>query len=80
MTPVEELVRVAGTRWSIEECIERAKGEVGLDQYEVRRWNAWYRHMTLALLAHAYLEVTRTHVSCPVPTVTEAEKGALVER
>jgi SRSO17 transposase len=32
---------------------------VGLDQYEVRKWTAWYRHITLALVAHAYLEVTR---------------------
>jgi SRSO17 transposase len=46
-------------RWPIEESFEAAKGTVGLDQYEVRRWNAWYRHITLALLAHAYLEVTR---------------------
>jgi SRSO17 transposase len=53
------LVRVAGMRWAIEESLQAAKGTVGLDQYEVRRWNAWYRHITLALLAHAYLEVTR---------------------
>ena len=58
-TPVEEMVRVAGRRWTIEEGFEQAKGEVGLDQYEVRRYDAWYRHVTLALLAHAYLEVTR---------------------
>ena len=58
-TPLEEAVRAAGSRWSIEEGFERAKGEVGLDQYEVRRWDAWHRHITLALLAHAYLEVTR---------------------
>jgi SRSO17 transposase len=58
-TPVEGLVRVAGIRWAIEESFEDAKGAVGLDQYEVRKWNAWYRHITLALLAHAYLEVTR---------------------
>jgi SRSO17 transposase len=62
-TPLEDLVRVAGTRWVIEESFERAKGEVGLDQYEVRRWEAWYRHITLALLAHAYLEVTRLHAT-----------------
>src|SRR5688572_19860946 len=43
----------------IEVGFEQAKGEVGLDQYEVRRWDAWHRHVTLALLAHAYLEVTR---------------------
>jgi SRSO17 transposase len=54
-----EVVRVAGTRWAIEECIEAAKGEVGLDQYEVRRWDGWYRHVTLCLLAHAFLAVTR---------------------
>jgi SRSO17 transposase len=58
-TPLGELVRVAGTRWAIEESFETAKGEVGLDHYEVRRWPGWYRHMTLALLAHAYLTVTR---------------------
>jgi SRSO17 transposase len=58
-TPVTEMVRVAGRRWTIEEGFEQAKGEVGLDQYEVRRYDAWHRHVTLALLAHAYLEVTR---------------------
>src|SRR3954454_24574578 len=58
-TPFAELVRVAGTRWAIEECFESAKGEVGLDHYEVRRWPGWYRHITLALLAQAYLTVTR---------------------
>lgn len=58
-TPRPTLVRVAGTRWSIEECFETAKGEVGLDQYEVRKWDGWYRYITLALLAHAYLAVLR---------------------
>lgn len=58
-TPLSEFVRVAGTRWAIEDSIESAKGEVGLDQYEVRRWVSWYHHITLALLAHAYLAVTR---------------------
>jgi len=58
-TPIQEMVRVAGMRWAIEGALEQAKGEVGLDQYEVRRWEAWYRHITLVLLAHAFLEVTR---------------------
>jgi SRSO17 transposase len=58
-TALDELVRVAGIRWAIEESFEDAKGTVGLDQYEVRTWTAWHRHITLALLAHAYLEVTR---------------------
>jgi SRSO17 transposase/transposase len=54
-TTVEELVRVAGARWAVEEALAQAKGEVGLDQYEVRRWEAWHRSVTLCLLAHAYL-------------------------
>ena len=62
-TTLEELVRVAGTRWAIEECFEEAKGPVGLDQYEVRRWDGWYRHITLAMLAHAYLAVIRHQAS-----------------
>jgi SRSO17 transposase len=57
-TTVDELVRVAGTRWTIEASFQRAKA-IGLDQYEVRRWEGWYRHITLCLLAHAFLEVTR---------------------
>ena len=58
-TTPEELVKIAGIRWSIEECFEEAKGLVGLDQYEVRKWEGWYRHVTLAMLAHAYLAVVR---------------------
>jgi len=56
-TPVDELVRVAGLRWAIEEGFAQAKGEVGLDQYEVRGWQAWHRQVTLCLLAHAALAV-----------------------
>lgn len=59
---VAELARVAGTRWAIEEGFQRAK-EVGLDQYEVRRWAGWYRHITLCLLAQAFLEITRAGAS-----------------
>ena len=58
-TTVQQLVTVAGTRWAVEESLETAKGEVGLDHYEVRKWTGWYRHITLALLAHAFLTVTR---------------------
>jgi SRSO17 transposase len=53
--PLAELVRVAGSRWAIEECFQSAKNEVGLDHYQVRRYEAWYRHITLAMLAHAFL-------------------------
>jgi SRSO17 transposase len=56
-TSLEDLVRVAGSRWRIEEGIEAAKGEVGLDHYEVRTWRAWYRYVTLALVAYAALVV-----------------------
>ncbi len=56
-SPLSEMVRVAGCRWTIEECFETAKGEVGLDQYEVRSWSGWYRHITLACFAHAFLTV-----------------------
>ena len=58
-TTLEDLVRVAGTRWATLECFEEAKGQVGLDQYEVWKWEGWYRHITLAMLAHAYLAVVR---------------------
>ncbi len=53
---------VAGRRWTVEESLEAAKGEVGLDHYEVRHYPGWYRHMTLALLAVAYLAVVRSRV------------------
>jgi SRSO17 transposase len=62
-TPLRELVRVAGTRWAIEETFQSAKGQVGLDQYQVRRYDAWYRHITLVMLAHAFLAVTRTRAA-----------------
>ena len=72
-TSLEALVRVAGMRWTVEACFppragrrptgdpgfEAAKGEVGLDQYEVRAWTGWHRHVTLSMLAHAYLAVVR---------------------
>ena len=62
-TTVGELVRLAGRRWVIEDCFEAAKGEVGLDDYEVRKWDAWHRHITLCLLAHAYLAVLRSEAA-----------------
>ena len=58
-TSLQAIVHAAGARWAIEECFESAKGEVGLDQYEVRSWTGWYRHITLALWAHAFLTVQR---------------------
>ncbi|MEU9357984.1 amino acid adenylation domain-containing protein [Streptomyces sp. NPDC048301] len=65
---VDELVRVAGARWAIEECFQAAKNECGLDEYEVRRYVGWYRHITLAMLAHAFLAAMSTRA---------AEKGGI---
>jgi SRSO17 transposase len=58
-TLLEQVVRVAGARWTIESCFEAAKGEVGLDQYEVRSWTGWYRHITLVMWALALLAALR---------------------
>jgi SRSO17 transposase len=66
-TTVPEMVAVAGKRWAVEECFATAKGEVGLDQYEVRSWTGWHRHITLALLAHAYLTVVRAQALGATP-------------
>ncbi|MFF2658511.1 IS701 family transposase [Kitasatospora sp. NPDC058032] len=58
-TTLNELVAVAGARWAIEECFQSAKGQCGLDDYQVRRHQGWYRHITLAMAVHAYLAVLR---------------------
>jgi SRSO17 transposase len=68
---LQTIVQVAGTRWSIEQGLAETKGEVGLDQYEVRTWDGWHRHLTLALLMHAILVVVRAD---------EAEKGAPISK
>jgi SRSO17 transposase len=70
-TRLRELVRVAGARWAVEESFQTAKNEVGLDQYQVRRYDAWYAHITLAMAAAAFLAATRA---------SEAAKGATVPR
>ncbi|UOX85827.1 IS701 family transposase [Amycolatopsis sp. FBCC-B4732] len=57
------LAWIAGTRWRIEECFQQAKNEAGLDHYQVRSWRAWYAHITLAMLAHAWLAVSRSLVA-----------------
>src|SRR5207237_10337157 len=66
-TRLRELVRVAGARRAVEESFQTAKNEVGLDQYQVRRYDAWYAHVTLAMAAAAFLVATRA---------VEAAKGA----
>lgn len=56
-TPVEKLMRIAGVRWTVECCFAETKSEVGMDQYEVRSFDGWYKHITLACLALALLTV-----------------------
>lgn len=69
-TTLAELVRVAGAWWSIEDLFELAKGDCGLDEYEVRSWTGWHRHVTLSLFALAVVAVIRSRVA------TAAKKGA----
>ncbi len=58
-TSLLELAQVASTRYTVEQCIEEAKGETGLDEYEVRHWHSWHRHITLSMMAHAWLASIR---------------------
>jgi SRSO17 transposase len=53
------LAWIAGSRWHVEECFQQAKGEAGLDHYQVRSWRAWYAHITLSMLALAWLAASR---------------------
>ena len=64
---LKDLVKVAAARWAVEESFQVAKNECGLDHYQVRLYRAWYRHITLAMAALAYLTAVRAH---------EATKGA----
>jgi SRSO17 transposase len=66
-TALRELARVAGARWSVEECFELAKGDCGLADYEVRGWAGWHRHVTLSLWALAVVAVVRSRVPAPAP-------------
>jgi SRSO17 transposase len=72
-TTMEELVRVCDVRWQIEECFAQVKGEVGMDQYEVRTWEAWHRFITLCLVAHALLVVLRARAR--VDAAGDGKKG-----
>ncbi len=58
-TPLEELARIAGARWMVEECFQTAKSETGLDHSQVRGYIAWYRHLTLSMAALAFLAIVR---------------------
>lgn len=69
-TPLPEIVRAAGARWSIEDVFHLAKGEVGLDHYEVRGWHGWHRHITLALVALFVLTLSRQKGGLPTARST----------
>ena len=71
-TTLATLAQAAGRRWAVEECFETAKQEVGLADYEIRSWHGWYRHITLAMLALAFLAGMRARLS----TTTAGKKGA----
>ena len=70
-TALATVVQVAGNRWTVERCFEEAKGEVGLDQYDVRSWTGWDRHVTLAMWAYALLTVLR---AAHLPTAAPLKK------
>jgi hypothetical protein len=72
-TTLEELAKVAVSRWRVEIGFEEAKGEVGLSHYEVRSWHGWYRHITLSLFAHAFLAAIRAEGI----DIEPSQKGAL---
>jgi SRSO17 transposase len=72
-TTLQELVHVIGARWTVEQCLQVGKGEVGLDQYEVRSWQGWYRHITLCMLAQAFLTVLRAQSAGQQPEQGDQE-------
>jgi SRSO17 transposase len=76
-TPLAAVVQVVGSRWTVERCFEEAKGEVGLDQYEVRSWTGWYRHITLAMWAYALLTVLRAVHLPAAPPLKKMGQGSL---
>jgi SRSO17 transposase len=63
-------------RWPTEECLQTAKTETGLDEYQVRRYDAWYRHVTLAMLAHAYLAVTAANAPKALAAASSRSRSA----
>ena len=82
-TSLPQQVKVVGTRWTVEESIQTGKGEVGLDHYEVRSWTGWYRHITLAMWAQAFLTVIRAEMGAdeaPKKGLYKPAKGSSLAR
>ena len=72
-TTLAEMVAAAGQRWMVEESFQVAKGQVGLDEHEVRKWCSWYRHTTVCMLAMAFLVTVRSRL-IPAPPMTPAPR------
>ena len=72
-----ELVAVAGARWGVEDCFGEAKNKAGLDHYQVHKYRAWYRHVTLAMLAHAFLAIAAraSRPGTPAPPARQRQRG-----
>jgi SRSO17 transposase len=68
--PLQEFVRISGMRWPIESIFEESKGEVGMDQYEMRSWLGWHHHMLLVSLAHHFLVRLRIQFQDQAPALT----------
>ena len=66
--------RAAGARWAIEESFQTSKGQTGLDHYQVRQYTGWYRHITLSMLAHAFLTVTRSKKGANIQTAATSSR------
>jgi hypothetical protein len=79
-TTLATAVQVVGRRWTIEQGFEEAKGDVGLDQYEVRSWTGWYRHITLAMWASALLTVLRAVHLPAAPPLKKMPDGCDTEQ
>lgn len=77
-TKIEEFVRTAGTRWTIEMNFAEMKGETGLDQYEVRSYDGWYKHITLSCVAHAFLTVLREQFG-ELPELSSTYENTMAE-
>lgn len=75
-TPLAAIVRAIGARWTIEDVFKLAKGQVGLDQYEVRSWAGWHRHMTLALVALAALVLGAAKGGMHLPNPTSSPSAS----
>ena len=74
------MAEAIGSRWTVEQCFEEAKGEVGLDQYEVRSWQGWDRHITLSMLAHALLTHLRGSSQSDEADAREDDKKKLLSQ